>query len=111
LAPCQINDFYTFTNTDSVYASFGGDALIYGGPGDYNCGEYGNFAGKYTMGPVQGSGAGNAQFVLDNGASQFVAVMDRVENVYRILEVTNTKLVIRVGSGSGTVQTLKFIPR
>ncbi len=109
LADCQIDDWYTFTATDSVYVNFNGNALIYGGPGDYNCGDYGNFAGAYALGPVQGTGTGSAQMVLANGADHFIGVMDRVQNVYRILEVTSNRLVIRVGNGTGTVQTLKFV--
>ncbi len=108
LTPCQINDWYTFTNTDSMYVNFNGDALIYGGPGDYNCGDFGNVAGSYVLGPVQGTGAGSAQIVLAD-SDQFIGVMDRVQNRYRILEVTNTRLVIRVGDGTSTVQTLKFV--
>ena len=110
LAPCQINDGYTFSSTDNLSVNFGGDALIYGGPGDYNCGDYQNFSGAYVLGPVQGSGAGSAQIVLAN-SSQFIGVMDRVQNIYRIIEISPTKLVLRIGDGSGPVQTLKFVIR
>ena len=120
LAPCQINDSYTFTINDSIYANFSGDALINDAPASYYCSGYGNFSGTFSFGPVVGSGAGFAQIVLTTPGKQFegltldkqfIGIMDNVQNVYRILEISSTKMVLRVGDGSGFVQTLKFVPK
>ncbi len=120
LAPCQINDSYTFTINDSIYANFSGDALINDALGSYYCSGYGNFSGTFSFGPVVGSGAGFAQIVLTTPGKQFegltldkqfIGIMDNVQNVYRILEISSTKMVLRVGDGSGPVQTLKFVPK
>jgi hypothetical protein len=119
LAPCQLNDWYTFTVSDSIYANFNGDAMINDAPGSYNCGGLGNFSGTFSLGPVVGSGAGSAQIVLTTPGKQFVGmnvadkqfigVNDNVANVYRIIDLTSTKMILRVGDGSGSVQTLKFV--
>jgi len=120
LAPCQTNDEYTFTFTDSMYSNFNADALVYGGPGDYNCSPYQVQGGTtFTFSPIAGSAIGLAQITLSNArvgvnvsaGKFFIGVMDNVENLYRILEISESNMVLRVGDGSSTVQTLKFVKK
>jgi hypothetical protein len=125
LAPCQLNDEYTFTSTDSVYFNFNGDALIYGGPGDYNCKPFGNInPTSYDLTKVLGTGTGIGQIVLKDGrvnkltdgklsftGNFYIGVMDNAANLYRILELADGKLLIRIGDGTGATQTLKLIAK
>jgi uncharacterized protein (TIGR02145 family) len=118
LAPCQINDEYKFTISDSMYCNFNSDALVYGGPNDYNCNPF-SFPGgtTFNFAQIAGPGPGLAQITLPNGRIGlnisagvfFIGVMDNVQNLYRILEISESKMVIRIGDGSGIVQTLKFV--
>jgi hypothetical protein len=122
LADCQKNDEYTFTSTDSMYCNFNADALVFGGPGDYNCNPYQVQGGTtFTFDPVAGSVTGLAQITLANArvgvnvsaGKFFIGVMDNVQNLYRILEISESKMLLRVGDGlnGGAVQTIKFVKK
>jgi hypothetical protein len=125
LAPCQLNDEYTFTSTDSVYFNFNEDALVFGGPRDYNCKPFGIFnPTSYELTKITTGGSGIGQIVLKNGrintikddklsftGQYYIGVMDNVANLYRILELADGKLLIRIGDGSGATQTLKLVAK
>jgi hypothetical protein len=118
LAPCQLNDEYTFTSTDSLYINFNNDALVFGGPNDYNCKPFSLGGTKFILSPVT-TFSGLAQIVLKNGrvgvnvteGEFFIGAMDNSQNLYRILSLSPTNLLIRIGDGSGTVQTIKFVAK
>ncbi len=107
LAPCQKDDWYTFTQTDSVYVNCNGSTLL---PPSYSCGADKSFNKNFTFGTIVGSVAGLAQFSLPSNDPNFwIGVFDRSpENVYRILSIDNQSMVIRSGNGSGVVHDMKF---
>jgi hypothetical protein len=109
LAPCQKDDWYTFTSGDSLYVNCNGETLQ---PSQgYTCGADNSFSSVYTFGAVSGSVDGVAQIGLaPNNASQWIGILDRSnENVYRILDISSSSLTLRSGNGSGVVHTLKFV--
>lgn len=109
LAPCQKDDWYTFTNTDSVTVKCNGSTLQ--PTQGYTCGNDESFKTKFTYGPVTGGVAGAAQIGLTpNLPSQWIGILDRSpENVYRILEISNSTMLLRSGNGTGNVHTMKFV--
>jgi hypothetical protein len=109
LAFCQKDDWYTFTQSDSIYVNTNGSALQ---PSQgYTCGFEESYSAPYSFGNVAGPVAGLAQINLEpNNPNQWIGVLDRPdENVYRILEITPTTMILRCGNGSGIIFTLKFI--
>lgn len=107
LASCQTDDWYTFTQTDSVYVNCNGSTLL---PPSFTCGADKSFSKNFTFGAVVGSVAGLAQISLpSNNPTYWLGVFDRApENVYRILNIDNESMVLRSGNGSGTVHDIKF---
>ena len=111
LAPCQKDDWYTFTVGDSLYVNCNGATLQ--PTQGYTCGNDESFASTFTFGPVSGTVDGAAQIGLTaNEPKQWIGILDRsVENVYRILDITTNSLTLRSGNGSGVVHTMKFVPK
>lgn len=111
LAPCQKDDWYTFTTSDSIIVNCNGSTLQ---PSQgFTCGADESFSAKFTMGNVTGGFAGLAALNLQaNNPDQWIGVFDRgPENVYRILEISSTRLLLRSGNGSGVVHTMKFVAK
>ena len=109
LAPCQKDDWYTFTMTDSVYVNCNGSTLQ---PSQgYTCGDDESFNAKFGFGAVSGSVDGLAQLSLPaNDPSRWIGILDRGnENVYRILEISSSSMTLRSGNGSGLIHTMKFV--
>jgi len=99
LAPCQKDDWYTFTSTDSVYVNLNGGTLL--PSAGFSCGPSPDEALKFTY--------ANSRFTIPVG-SAWIGVLDRApENVYRILYIDNEKMTIRSGDGTGTVHDFKFV--
>jgi PKD repeat protein len=111
LADCQKDDWYTFTSTDSIILNCNGSTML---PAQgFTCGADQSFSSKFTFGNVVGGVAGAAQVNLTpNTSTQWIGVFDRApENVYRILEITSDKMLLRSGNGLGTIHTIKFVPK
>lgn len=109
LADCQKDDWYTFTETDSLVVNCNGSTLL---PAlGFSCGDDKSFRSVYGYGAVAGGRAGLAQVQLTaNDPNQWIGVYDRAnENVYRILSINNSTMLLRAGNGSGVVHTMKFV--
>jgi hypothetical protein len=109
LAPCQKDDWYTFTSGDSLYVNCNGSTLQ---PNQgYTCGNDESFSSTYSFGAVSGAVDGVAQIGLTaNNPAQWIGILDRSnENVYRVIDISSTTLTLRSGNGSGVVHTLKFV--
>jgi PKD repeat protein len=106
LAPCQIDDKYTFTQANGITYD-GGDGTFVAGQ---NCQSAKNYTTNYTFTNVSG-GAGIGQINLPVNNQFFIGVTDRPnENVYRILSIDDNKMVLRAGNGtSGVVFDLYFV--
>ncbi len=107
LASCQVDDVYTFGQNNSIIYNAGPETFVAGNSG--GCQAPRSYTTNYTFTNVP-SGAGIAQINL-SGAQYFIGVTDRPsENVYRILEISDTKMVLRAGNGtSGVVFDLYFV--
>ncbi len=109
---CQSDDGYTFSGTNVIYNANG--ATFNGGniAPNYNCGADRSFNVAYTYGPTTGGVAGLATITLPGvPPANFIGTTDVPnENVYRIIDISATKLTLRAGNGSGTVFQFKFIP-
>jgi PKD repeat protein len=109
---CQTDDTYTFNNTNVIYNANG--ATFNGGniAPNYNCGADRSFNVAYTYGANTSGFAGLATIQLPQAPPvTFIGTTDvPTENMYRIIEITPTRLVLRAGNGTGTVFQFKFIP-
>ncbi|MFN0049375.1 MAG: PKD domain-containing protein [Cytophagales bacterium] len=106
LAGCQKDDIYTFSATTVTYNS-NGETLI--AADNFSCGaglDYADVA--YTFSNVGVGSAGLAQISL---SANFIGITDRAaENIYRILEIDDERMVLRSGNGTGSVvHTIKFL--
>ena len=106
LASCQVDDVYTFGQNNSIVYNAGPETFVAGGGG---CQAPRSYTTNYTFTNVP-AGAGIGQINL-SGAQYFIGVTDRPsENVYRILEISDTKMVLRAGNGtSGVIFDLYFV--
>ncbi len=111
---CQSDDIYTFTTADAINYNANG-ATFNGGnvAPNYSCGSDRSYSNTYTFGPTTGGVAGLATIQLPSAPpTVFIGTTDvPTENVYRIIEISSNKLVLRAGNGSGTVFQFKFIPQ
>ena len=109
LAACQPDDWYTFTQNDSLYVNCNGSTLI---PAEgFTCGADKSFNSRYTFGNVVGSVVGLAQISLAaNNPNQWIGIYDRApENVYRIMSINNDRMLLRSGNGSATIHEIKLV--
>lgn len=113
LADCQEDDVYTFTASNIINYNANGSTFNGGNIApNFNCGDdrsYNNVS--FTLGPTTGGLAGLATIQLPGTPpSRFIGVTDvPAENMYRIIEITPTRMVLRAGNGSGVVFQFKFI--
>lgn len=112
---CQTDDIYTFSTADKVTYNANGSTFNGGNvPPNYNCGADRSYTDvSYTFGPTTGGVAGLATLQLPPvPPTIFIGTTDvPAENMYRIIEISSNKLVLRAGNGSGTVFQFKFIPQ
>lgn len=111
---CQSDDIYTFTSADRVIYNSNG-ATFNGGniSPNFNCGADRSYNAGFTFSATTGGVAGIATIQLPpNPPTIFIGTTDvPAENVYRILEITPARMVLRAGNGTGTVFQFKFIPQ
>jgi PKD repeat protein len=109
---CQADDRFTFFASNTITYNANGSTFNGGNiTPNFNCGldrSYSNVA--FTFGPTT-SGAGIATIQLPNTPpTVFIGVTDVPnENLYRIIDITPTKMTLRAGNGSGTVFQFKFV--
>ena len=107
LADCQKDDVYTFSADKKLSYNANGSTFI---APPYSCGDdlsYNTVDFTYTA--VSGV-TGIAQFRLPLTANIFFGTTDSPSgiNLYRVLEISDTKMLVRAGDGTGTVWTMKF---
>lgn len=110
---CQSDDGFTFTSGNSLIYAANGSTFNGGNIApNYNCGADRSYTVAYTFGATTGGVAGLATIQLPGvPPAVFIGTTDVPnENVYRIIDITPTKLTLRAGNGSGTVFQFKFIP-
>lgn len=112
LADCQVDDVYTFSVSNSLNYNSGGSTFNGGNISpNYNCGNDRSFTTSYEYGAVVGGVEGLAQIKLPNvPPANFIGTTDvPTENLYRIIEITPTRMVLRAGTGAGVVFQFKFV--
>lgn len=112
---CQTDDTYIFTAADKI--TYNANGSTFNGANiapNFNCGadrSYNNIT--FTFNATTGGVAGLATIQLPNTPPAiFIGTTDvPAENVYRIIDITATKMTLRAGNGSGnnTVFQLKLI--
>ena len=110
---CQADDVYTF-RADNFMSYNANGATFNGGniAPNYNCGSDRSYTNEaYTFAATTGGVAGLATITLPGAPpNRFIGTTDvPAENVYRIIEITPTRLVLRAGNGSSTVFQFKFV--
>lgn len=104
---CQADDIYTFSQDNSIVYNAGAGTVV---AGSSDCKAPRSYTTNFTFTNV-GAGAGIGQINLPIDAQYFIGITDRpAENLYRILEISDTKMVLRAGNGtSGVVFDLYFV--
>ena len=109
---CQTDDVYTFSSSDNVNYNANGSTFNGGNIApNYNCGADRSYTAAYVFGPVTGGVAGLASIQLPLAPpANFIGTTDvPTENLYRIIEITPTTMLLRAGNGSGNVFQFKFV--
>jgi PKD repeat protein len=110
---CQTDDTYTFTAADKISYNSNGSTFNGGNIApNFNCGadrSYNNIA--FTFAATTGGVAGLGTIQLPSiPPTVFIGTTDVPnENMYRIIDITATKMTLRAGNGTNTVFQFKFI--
>ncbi|SHJ05784.1 hypothetical protein SAMN02745146_2145 [Hymenobacter daecheongensis DSM 21074] len=103
LPPCQADDEYTFTTANVFTYDAKGQTFVAGNPGSCQAPQSGTSSFTFTA----ASGAGIAQIELTPPA--FIGITDHANNKYRILEINDQTMLLRVGPPTGgVVHTMKL---
>jgi PKD repeat protein len=108
---CQSDDRFTFTATNNVIYNANGSTFNGGNIApNYNCGSDRSYTVAYTFGATTGGVAGLGTIQLPGAPpAAFIGVTDvPTENVYRIIDITATKMTLRAGNGNGTNTVFQF---
>ncbi|NML63872.1 PKD domain-containing protein [Hymenobacter sp. RP-2-7] len=101
LPACQADDEYTFSNANAFTYDAKGQTFVAGGTG---CDAPRSGTGTYTFGSTS---SGLAQFVLSTpnsgGFKSFIGVTDAPDQIYRIVSISATNMVLKAGSATGNL--------
>jgi PKD repeat protein len=103
---CQSDDTFTFTASNNITYNANGSTFNGGNIApNYNCGSNRSYSVAYTFGATTGGVAGLGTIQLPGAPpTTFIGVTDvPSENMYRIIDITATKMTLRAGNGSSTV--------
>jgi PKD repeat protein len=110
---CQVDDLYTFTAADKITYNANGSTFNGGNIApNFNCGSDRSYSNiTYTFTATTGGVAGLGTIQLPSTPpAVFIGTTDvPTENVYRIIDITATKMTLRAGNGSNTVFQFKLI--
>jgi hypothetical protein len=109
---CQVDDVYTFSSSDNINYNANGSTFNGGNIApNYNCGSDRSYSNTYTFSAIAGGAAGLAMIQLPLAPpANFIGTTDvPTENMYRIIEITPNKMLLRAGNGSGVVFQFKFV--
>jgi hypothetical protein len=113
LPACQSDDEYTFTQANNLTYDGKGETFA---AGVFTCNSPDrSFSDGFTFSAVPSGVSGLGLIKLPDDASpptarnRFIGVTDAPSNnVYRIISINSTNMLLRAGDGSGTVWTMKF---
>jgi PKD repeat protein len=113
LSDCQIDDSYAFS-TDLKLTYNANGATFNGGNIDptFTCGSDRSYSGAtITFNPSVPSGAAGIASITLSGAipSRFIGVTDISSNNYRIISISDNEMVLRSGTTTEAVHTMKFV--
>ncbi|GAA3937059.1 PKD domain-containing protein [Hymenobacter algoricola] len=102
LPPCQADDEFTFSTTNVYTYDAKAETLV----ATAGCQAPRSGTSGFVFGPA--TGAGQAQFDLTTPGT-FIGITDANNNKYRILEITDQTMLLRVGPPTGgVVHTMKL---
>lgn len=102
LPGCQADDEFTFSTTNQYTYDAKAETLV----ANAGCSAPRSGQSSFSFGPA--TGAGVAQFELASPTA-FIGVTDAANRIYRILEITDKTMLLRVGPPSGAVvHTMKL---
>ena len=110
---CQTDDGYTFTAANKI--SYNANGATFNGGNvapNYNCGTDRSYTNlNYTFAATTGGVAGLATITIPGAPpTVFIGTTDvPAENVYRIIDITPSKMTLRAGNGTNTIFQFKFI--
>jgi hypothetical protein len=115
LAPCQLNDEYTFAFVNN------GFKLTYAANGDtfnagnlapnYSCSGDRSYESAFTFSTnVQGAGIATIAMQGDP-PSKFIGVTDVSSNNYRIISISATEMILRSGTSTEAVHQMRFVKK
>ncbi len=110
---CQTDDAYTFTTANKITYNANGSTFNGGNIApNFNCGSDRSYTNiNYTFSATTGGFAGLATIQIPGAPPTiFIGTTDvPTENVYRIIDISSTKMTLRAGNGTSTVFQFKFI--
>ncbi len=109
---CQSDDTFTFTAANNIIYNANGSTFNGGNIApNYNCGSDRSYNVAYTFGATTGGVAGLGTIQLPGlPPTTFIGTTDvPSENLYRIIDITATKMTLRAGNGSSTIFQFKFV--
>jgi len=110
---CQTDDIYTFSPNLTLTYNANGSSLNGGNIApNFTCGSDRSYTdAAIIFNPSVPAGAAGIASITLPGAipSRFIGVTDVSSNNYRILSITNTEMVLRSGTTTEAVHTMKFV--
>lgn len=109
---CQSDDTYSFLASNNIVYNANGSTFNGGNISpNYNCGSDRSYNVAFTFNATTGGFAGLGTIQLPSAPPNiFIGTTDvPPENVYRIIDITATKMILRAGNGTSTVFQFKFI--
>ena len=108
---CQSDDTYTFAASNNISYNANGSTFNGGNIApNYNCGSDRSFNVAFTFTATTGGVAGLGTIQLPGAPpTTFIGTTDvPTENMYRIIDITATKMTLRAGNGIGTNTVFQF---
>lgn len=99
---CQADDEYTFSNSNVFTYDAKEQTFVAGGVG---CADPRSGTSDFTFGPATGNGYAMIEF---KKPGTFIGVTDAPDLTYRIIDITETTMLLRAGKPGGTVFDLKL---
>ncbi len=105
LPECQTDDEYTFSAANQFTYNAKAETFV---AGAFTCQAPRSGTSEFTFAPATGAGLAMFEF---KKAGTFIGVTDAPDLTYRILEISETNMVIRAGKPSGTVFDMKLVAK
>jgi PKD repeat protein len=115
LAPCQLNDDYTFSFVNNAFVlryNANGDTFNAGNLApNYSCAQDRSYESAFTFSTTV-VGVGIATVTMQGASpAKFIGVTDVSSNNYRIISINANEMVLRSGTTTETVHQIRFVKK